>query len=291
MPKLSSHQSAKFAKLLLCGDSGTGKTGSLVSLAEAGYDLRILDLDNGLDIVKNILKESKAPPKDGIHPIDRVDFITITDKWKEVAGKPVPVNSNTWSRSMEYLNRWSNSGKATMVDGKPVKAGEPGGEELFDLGVPANWGENAVLVIDSFTRLNGAALRFILKLNNRPGGPIYESDWGEAQILVENFLALICGEDFKTNVICISHITYREINGQNTAYPSALGKALPPKVGQYFNSMLEVKKSGTGTAVKRSIHTVPVGLLDLKNSNPLKVKPSYDIKTGLAEFFQAVKGA
>lgn len=288
--KLRDHKSKRLTKLLLCGDSGTGKTGSLVSLAEAGYNLRILDLDNGLDIVKNLLLESKAAPIDGIEPIDRVDFITVTDRFKDVGGKPVPVNSNTWSRCMKYLNHWTNKDEkiTTLVDGKPVSRAIPE-SDLFDLGKPEEWGPDCVLVIDSFTRLNRAALYFIMKLNGRPGGPIYESDWGEAQALVENFLGMIYGEDFNTNVVLISHITYREINNQQTAYPSALGRALPPKVGQYVNSTLEVKKSGTGSAVSRKIHTVPVGLLDLKNPNPLKVKPSYPIATGLAEFFAAVR--
>ena len=43
------------------GDSGTGKTEALCSLVLAGYKLRILDLDNGLDIVKSYLTEPLFP--------------------------------------------------------------------------------------------------------------------------------------------------------------------------------------------------------------------------------------
>ena len=49
MPKGSEHKSRKYVKLLYLGDSGTGKTGSLVSLVQAGYKLRVIDLDDGLD--------------------------------------------------------------------------------------------------------------------------------------------------------------------------------------------------------------------------------------------------
>ena len=50
MPNLSKHQSSEFTKLLLMGDSKSGKTGALASLVLAGYKLRILDFDNGLEI-------------------------------------------------------------------------------------------------------------------------------------------------------------------------------------------------------------------------------------------------
>ena len=52
MPSLSAHQSNDYVKLLLCGDSGSGKSGALASLVGAGYKLRILDMDNGLDSLK-----------------------------------------------------------------------------------------------------------------------------------------------------------------------------------------------------------------------------------------------
>ncbi len=49
MPTLDAHESSRYAKLIYIGDSGTGKTGSLVSLLADGYKLKILDMDAGLD--------------------------------------------------------------------------------------------------------------------------------------------------------------------------------------------------------------------------------------------------
>lgn len=294
MPKLSAHQSAKITKMILIGDSGTGKTGALTSLAEAGYNLRILDLDNGLDVLVNYLRASQAKPIDGITPLERVDFITITDKFKHVGGKATPVNSNTWARAIKYLDRWTNKGetlKGTDPEGKPINIIiDENHPDFFDLGKPEEWGPDSILVVDSFTFLCNAAMRFVLKLNNRPAGPTYESDWNEAQQLVENLLAMLYSSEFATNVVVCAHIAVRtEKDGTTTAFPSALGKALPPKVGRYFNAMLEVRRTGTGNAMKRTIHTVPAGLLELKNPNPVKVKSAYDIKDGLAEYFKAVR--
>lgn len=85
MTKLSDHHSSKIFKSLYIGDSSVGKTGSLVSLVKAGYFLRILDLDNGLDVLKQyIIKE--CPDK-----INNVDYETRRDKYKSTAGGPIVV--------------------------------------------------------------------------------------------------------------------------------------------------------------------------------------------------------
>ena len=50
MTSFKDHISTQRAKLMIVGDSGSGKTASLASLANAGYNVRILDFDDGLDI-------------------------------------------------------------------------------------------------------------------------------------------------------------------------------------------------------------------------------------------------
>jgi len=274
--------------MILIGDSGTGKTGSLVSLVKAGYKVRILDLDNGLDILYNLVRE-QCPEF-----IENVHYVTVTDKFKNIAGKAVPVNSDSWPRAVKLLDNWSNYGevrKVTGPDGKTtnqqITTDHP---EHFNFGRPQDWGPDCILVIDSFTFLCNAAMRYILKMNNRPAGPTWESDWNEAQQLVENLLGMLYDESMRTNIVVCAHIAVRtEKDGSVTAYPTALGKALGPKVGRYFNAMLEVRRHGAGNTVRRTINTVPAGLLELKNPNPLRVKSSYPIDVGLAEYFKAVR--
>ena len=55
MASIKNHQSTDVTKLLLVGDSGSGKTASLAQLANAGYNLRILDYDDGLAILPEFL--------------------------------------------------------------------------------------------------------------------------------------------------------------------------------------------------------------------------------------------
>ena len=83
MPSLAQHQSNEFTKLLIEGDSGSGKTGALASLVGAGYKLRILDMDNGLDSLKSFVMKD-CPDK-----IDNVEFRTLRDEYSSSPAGPL----------------------------------------------------------------------------------------------------------------------------------------------------------------------------------------------------------
>lgn len=266
MPSLKDHQSSQTTKLLLIGDSGAGKTGSLASLAAAGYNLRIMDLDNGIDVIGGLLRDaSKYPPE----AIDRVSYVTITDPMKSMGGKLVPKSATVWQRATKLLDNWKT--------------------DTEDLGPVSSWTPNEVLVIDSLTFISNAALNLVLAMNARLGQRPHQSDWGDAQTLVEGLLGYLYDDSIKCNVVMTSHITFLGEEGNIQGYPSTLGAKLPPKVGRYFNNTLIMKSTGLGVNTKRKILTNPAGGIAGKNSNPGKVKAEYDIVNGLAEFFKDVR--
>lgn len=272
MPKLGDHQSKTTTKMLLVGDSGSGKTGALASLAAAGYNLRILDLDNGLDVLNNLLTDPnsqyfKQDPK----AAERVDFVTVTDKMKNVNGRLVPATATAWTRAVKLLMDWTD------------------GEQK--LGPITTWGQKDILVIDSLTMLSTAALNMILSMNGRLGQRPHQSDWGDGQQLVEGLLQMLYDEGVQCNVIVCCHITFiGEDGGPIRGYPNTLGKALPPKVGRYFNTALMARTVGQGTMQKRKILTNTSGVIELKNTAPLRVQAEYDLSDGLAKYFEAVRG-
>lgn len=269
MPALANHQSAATTKLLFIGDSGAGKTGALASLAKAGYNLRIIDLDNGLDVLANLLKDPAGPY--GKDALARVAFATVTDPMKNINGKMVPAKATVWQRVVELLDK-----------------GKFSAEENF--GPLSTWTDKDVLVIDSLTFLSNAALNFVLAMNARLGGQVQQSDWYSGQQLIEGLLQMLYDEGIKCNIVICAHITYIDGGGGiDRGYPSSLGKALPPKLGRYFNSTLMAKTVGQGASVKRTIHTTTNGMVELKNSAPTKVQPSYPLETGLADYFRDVR--
>lgn len=283
MPPLSEHHSTQTTKLLFIGDSGSGKTGALASLADAGYNLRVLDLDNGLDVLTNLLRDPGSRYKR--EALERVTFVTLTDSMKKTAsGQLVPHKARVWQNAMDMLTHWREpAGKGE--DGKPTWTG--------DLGPITSWTPQDVLVVDSLTMLSTAALNFILSMNARLGsGRVEQGDWYQGQQLIEGMLQMLYDEAVRCNVIVISHIKFiGEENGPQHGYPSTLGQALPPKVGRYFNSILLARSTGSGSNRTRKIFTSPQGLVELKNTAPLRVKESYGIETGLAEYFRDVRGA
>lgn len=89
MPKFSDYPSTARIKLLLLGDPKVGKTGQLATLANEGYNLRIVDLDNNLAILNSYLTEEGR---------SRVSFISIPTKEKA-----------SWDKAKRALRRWDDN--------------------------------------------------------------------------------------------------------------------------------------------------------------------------------------
>lgn len=265
MPNITAHQSATVTKMLVLGDSSAGKTGALAALAAAGYNLRILDVDNGLDILRDYLTNPASPyPKDAS---SRVEFETLTDPMKPQGGRLIPVKATVWQKSIGLLDNWKTA--------------------TADYGNISTWKDRDVLVIDTLSFLADHALKFILSLNLRLGQRPQLQDWGEAQMLVMGLLEKLYDESVGCNVIVNCHIKYMEDENKiQKCFPESVGKALSPKIGRYFNNVVLVKTVGKGD---HRISTVSTNLLELKTSSPLKVQKEYPIQTGLADLFKDLR--
>lgn len=270
MPSLAAHQSNDFTKLLLLGDSGSGKTGALASLVKAGYKLRILDFDNGLDILKEMILHT-CPENLG-----NVEFRTLRDKYKSSAEGPVISGAaKAFVDAIKMLDRWKYT-----IDGVET-----------DLGIPAEWGPECILVLDSMSFLSDAAWAFRepLVVKGKDGKYDVRALYKDTQDAVESVLALLTSANFATNVIVTAHIRYIENDdGSTKGYPNAAGKALGPVIPRYFNSMAQVETKAGG---KRTIRTTSTAMIDLKNTAPFKMAKDYPIETGLADFFAVLRPA
>lgn len=264
MPSLANHQSNDYVKLLLLGDAKSGKTGSLVSLVEAGYKLRILDFDNLLDILKGMI-EKRCPDK-----IGNVEFRTLRDKYKAgPTGSTLDGSPKAWTDSLKMLNHW--------------KYTEDGVET--DLGKPWEWGNDCILVIDSLSRWCDAAYDFheVMAGPKADGRAIY----GNAQDDVEKQLGSITAKNMTTNVIVIAHGQYMEQgDGTTKIFPQGVGQKLSPKIPQYFPTYIRYKNQGG----KRKIQMKSDAMIDLANPKPFVMEDSYDIEDGLAKIFQTLVG-
>jgi hypothetical protein len=242
------------------GNSKTGKTGSLVSLVKAGYKLRILDLDNLLDIlVRYIHKECPGE-------IKNVEFVSIRDKIKSGAQGPVIAGTpKAWATATKLCDHWKY--------------------DEVDLGIPAEWGPDCVLVLDSLSRLCDAAYDYhesIIPRSNKTGEYDGRAVYGNAQDAVEKFLAMLTSRGMQTNVIVIAHVQFQEQpDGKLKGFPQGVGQKLSPIIPQYFPNVILYQQEGG----KRVMKTNSTPLVDLCTADPFTVSPSYSIETGLTELF------
>lgn len=263
MSSLANHQSNSFTKILLCGDSGSGKSGSLTSLVAAGYSLRILDMDNGLDALKTfVLKD--CPDK-----INNIEYRTLRDDYKTGAQGPVVDKAKAFVNTLKMLDQW----KYTSDDGTEI-----------NLGDPATFGPDTIVVLDSLSFLSDAAFDWAKSLNPSAKDP--RQWYGAAQEAVENTLALLTSASFQTNVIVTAHIRYMDNpDGTRKGYPNSVGSALGPTIPRYFNNWAQCENKGG----KRSIVTGATPVLDLKNTRPFEMDKTYPIETGLADYFAVLR--
>ena len=269
MPQLDQHQSSTAVKCLLVGHSGSGKTGLLGTLANAGYRLFIEDFDNGLDVLMDpaVIKPENRK---------NVFYKTFTDK---LGARGIPtVPPSAALNAMNALNNWIETGE----DGKSIA-----------MGSVYTWGPKDVVVIDSLTLFGNSILRGVLSMVGRPGGPPQIQDWGEAMRQQEAVIEQLYAEAVKCNVIVTAHIILGDDPNNPSAqkgYPSALGNKLPPKIGSYFNTILQCEKlPGIGNAAPiRQIRTQASHNMELKNSKPSMIGPI--MPPDLAAIFSILKG-
>ena len=269
MPSLAQHKSQRFTKLLLLGDAAAGKTGSLISLVIAGYKLRILDYDGKLNILYNLIMEQCQ------EKIENVEYRSLRDKRKTTGdGLVIDGIPRAFVNGLKMLDRW--------------KYKDDAGNEV-DLGAPSKWGSGCILVLDSLSRFCDAAYDFREPLT--PRGKSGEIDpratYGDAQDAVESSLGYLTSDNFETNVIVICHGQYMELkDGTTKLFPQGVGKALSPKIPQYFPNYIRFKN----LAGKRTIQLKSDAMIDLANGIPSGVPDSLPVETGLATYFELLRG-
>lgn len=276
-------------KMVNYGQSGHGKTGALAALCAAGYNVRVADLENGVETLVNLLNDPSAKyPKEAI---DRLRWITLTEKMRVLAGNFVPMGATVWPKFVDLLGvKWKGDKRFDRASQSIVDCTD-------DLGSPYTWTEKEVLAIDTLSSAAEAGLNHNLQMQGALGGARTSMegmrDAGSAQTKIDKFLQFLADQHLGCNVVINTHINWAKENGKNPevgydgelyAFPSAIGKALNATIGKHFNHMLMTRKVGQ----EYRIYTRGVPNAGLKSGAPLRVKDSYPIHMGLADYFADV---
>lgn len=272
-------------KILILGESGSGKTCSLISLLEAGFNVNIADTDNNLEALRNLVSFKSKEVQ------SRLRYYTFTEHMRMAQGRIIPTKASMWPDMMTKLDNWKND--------------DPQRGTVCDLGALARWTERDVFVTDTLSALGQGALNFYQQMNGALGAIRTSNegrrDIGGAQALLRNYMQLLNDSNLKCHVIVNTHITYVRADGSGTlvlgdnsdnvptkGFPNAIGRAVSPEIPRYFGTVLLADTIGSGAATRRKLYTVTRGNINLKNVAPTNVPPEYDLDVGLAEYFKAV---
>lgn len=251
--------SGKPVRALYIGDSGSGKTGSLISLLQAGYKIRMLDLDNNADSLIRLCQHHD--PK----LLAQLDIISVRDKFRasQVTGLEVAGQPKAWVDALKYLNKWD--------DGTSL----------------ADWDSKTIFVLDTMTSAGRAAFHWARGMNPTSKDP---RQWYAAgQDSLKTLLELLTSPEFKCHILVLSHIDIVERDdGTMKGYASSLGKALGPQIAKVFPTLIMAESKGTGEKVTRTIATRPTNLVDLKNPVAFAMEARYPLETGMASIFNVL---
>jgi hypothetical protein len=261
MAKANTIEERKTVRALVVGYSGAGKTGSLFSLLEAGYTIRMMDMDNNSDSLIELCKKHNPAL------LEKLDIMSFRDKFRssqafgvEVAGQP-----KAFVNMLGALNKWD------------------------DGSVPAEWGPDTILVLDTLTSAGRSALHWAKGMNSdAKDGRQWYAAGGEA---LKSLLEMLTSPGMKCHILVLSHVDLVEMPDKSIqGFASSIGKALGPQIPKVFPTMIAVEKKGSGDRVKRQITTSPTAVLDLKNPKAFDMLPSYPIETGMADVFKVLLG-
>lgn len=257
MPSMTEHESNDLVKILVASDSGSGKTGSLAALVDAGFNLRILDFDNNLAVLKGHVKDKSKLAN--VHYVDK-----LQDQLKLVGGRVGIIKAPAFQRAMDALDK--------------------GGEEYWGAPIPPliEWTRRDILVLDTLTMAGRASLQMVMQANAAGLKNPEIQHYGTAMDNLEKWVQLLMSSLIPCHVIVNTHIT--GIEGDARLYPDALGSKLPPKLGKYCGNLIGLRLSGGS----RKFLTQKDGLLALKTSVPLP--ETIPIETGWVAIFEGLTG-
>lgn len=244
-------------KVILMGDSGTGKTYSIRTLLEAGVTPFVIFTEPGMEVLGDVLDE--------IH-------------WTYIP--PAQVGWDGMSNIAKLVNTLDYDGIAKMRDSNKTRYTEllqiietcndfvdQNGEHFGDV---MSWGTDRALVIDSLSGLNDMASQ--LTVGGKPVKGM--QDWQVAQNMLKFFIDKLTTQT-KCTFVLMTHLAREkdEITGGTTLMVSTLGQKLAPELPKYFSDAIQAIRTGDKFYWSTSGSNIAVKARNVPISN--QIPPSF----------------
>lgn len=217
--------------VLVEGATGTGKTYSLGTIADAGVELFLLFTesgletslgywtDRGLEVPSNVYWHVLQRPQ-GSFDILAASAKSINEMPQEALHKMQDPNRSKHNQFISLLRAFSN-----FTDDRTGK----------EFGAVDSWGPNRCLAMDSLTGINPIAMSLVV--GNKPVKS--QPDWGIAQDQIEKLLRQLT-DGCRCHFVLTAHVE-REVDqvfGGVKITVSTLGRALAPKIPPMFSDVI-----------------------------------------------------
>lgn len=225
--------------VLLQGESGAGKTSSIITLVAAGIETFVIGTEPGfIDSLIDRCRElqlnmsklhwmSVLPATEGWEAIDEVAHRIGTLDFEGLAKIKGIGKDQTRIPNMKFLNALKNF--VCERDGK-------------EYGSYTQWDDSRALVIDSLSGLSTIA--WYLTVGYKPTGA--PGEWNTSMNYLEMLLMKI-NSDRKCYFVLTAHVEKEmdEILGVNRIMVSTLGRKLAPKVPRFFSEVVYAQRTTT----------------------------------------------
>lgn len=227
-------------KILLLGDSGSGKTHSIRTLLEAGLKVFVNFTEPGMEVLLDTRVGKAYTCAEGLHwhyipPATPGwgELLDATDKINKFSFKALAEMSDIQKGKYREMYQFVASHSNLKCDRCGVSFGAADKLEPAD-----GW----AIVDDSLSGIS------VMCMNNVVGGkPVAaQADWGVAMKNLENYITTFVGS-IPSLAVMIGHLEREtdEVTGQSVNMASTLGRKLAPKIPRFFSDVILTRREGT----------------------------------------------
>lgn len=220
-------------KILLIGDSGTGKTEALKSLSACGITAFVIATE------QNFLQVMKKELGTKVH----YKYISPQpeQKWSQILDMATKINQ------LSYENLCKVSDPFKQAHSRFMDVIVACNDFKCDCckkswGSVSSWETDRALVIDSFSGISDMAMALVI--GNKPVSAM--PDYGVSQRALRMFINPLTNQT-KCSVIIIAHIDREkdEITGGTTITVKTIGQKLGPDLPRMFSDVIRARRDGT----------------------------------------------
>lgn len=232
----STEYSIPGVKVMLEGESGTGKTHSAMTALQAGLEVFLISTEGVTTPAKWL---TEHPEVDG----SKLHWATVsvaTQGWGDMEAMGKNINM----MSYEALSKLADPNKRKYDQFLQIYklchnfVDERTGEEFGDI---SNFGTDKIVIFDSLSGL--AIMSMALTVGAKPTKAM--PDWMVAMDNLEKFVIKIC-IDLRCHMALTAHLSMEkdEVLGGISLMASSLGSKLSPKLPRFFDEVVHTRKDG-----------------------------------------------